>query len=788
MADGSVQVAEVAQQISRLEIESNYTLAGFFPVMYELLSQYMTGCELLALELTCSKGIITRLRRAQIRRFWIGPLEAPNWSISGFGALCYYKSLTSFTIHNSMLPVMKKGPVLFEKLPPTIRHLSLRIPYLLGTWLLIKPPSSLRSPTKAVKKSKRAVVDVDISKLTLQLFSEPQDFNMASLFPQLTIIEISGGISYASGQGRSLPIVSSETAITTTENFVRSLPRTFMQRVSLPGLGENTWRVLVPSLSVLKAMPGSRYKSLSPQAASSALDQAKTLPDTLQELDLHVHDLEVPWDALYELPSSLTRLKLDFSLSGFPEINTSESTSFFSRLPPTLTELLLDLTPRPSYYDNNIFRSFILHPIPSLTRLSLNLQAAGAIESWIIEAMPRTLTDLKISGYLASFSGLSSLAKLPPYLKIFTFNSTATHYAPRIPYLGYLDMPQSIEELELGSSFGLTDAVFAALPRALTSLVLTLSSMTFENHVCTTTCFRRCRQEIERLVEFSQYLAAPGVPPSPHPSVLSYETLQYALYNNLEGLTDDELAYGRELRCLTDDGAAYGLPPHIVSLTFNASSFGPRFFQALDHATPQLGRLSFTTDQILPQASLSSLSSSSAFTSLHISNTPYLCPTALKFLPPTLTYLYVDDARFSVPDTAPSFKRDEERLKREGSLDEVDSLSWYSTSITNEILAALPRSLVTLHLTKGSELTDDSVDLLPESLTSLTLAAAASFTTASLSSLPRPLNTLKVAKMIMPHPRPSRASILASIPQALQVGELPWFTSKNRKVDFSTLP
>lgn len=782
MGDGALQVAETTQQMSNLVIESKYTLTGFFPVMYELLSQYMTGYELLALELTCSKGILTRLRRAQIRRFWIGPIEAPNWPLSGFAALSHYRSLTSFTIHNSILPVMKKGPVLLEKLPPTIRHLSLRIPYRLGTWLLVIPPSRMATPTKQKRKSKRAAVEVDLDQIGLHLHSEPQDFNLASLFPNLATIEISGGISY--GVGAWTTTVTPETSNITIANFVRSLPRTFMQRVSLPTLGENTWQVLVPSLTVLSQSFGSTNRKLSSLDASKALNQAKTLPDTLQDLDIIAHECTIPWDALYELPSELSRLHVDISLSSFPDIYSSEAGLFFSRLPKNLTDLSLDITPRASTFNSEIFLSFNRFPSPALTRLTLQLKTAGTLQPWLLEAMPRTLTELTLTTYHVMINEHTSLAALPPNLKFFLFKAISAHHAPRIPYAGYLKIPSSIESLELGNTFAFTDVVFSALPRELTSLTLNLSCIAFENHVCTNACFMRCRTELERMKEFSYYLASPTLPPTPTPVTPPWDVMQAAIYGDLSTLPEEYLANGSEMKCLTDEGASFGLPPLLSSLTLHASSFGPSFFQALDTAVPQLGHLSFATDQILPRDSLASLP---ALTSLHISTSPYLCPQALNCLPPSLTYLHVDDARLQRATSAPTYKRDSSKPNYSISQDDSERPFDWLPSIKDEVIALLPRSLVTLHLTGGASLTDACAKSLPRTLTSLTLTASSTLTADALSSLPRPLHVFKVSKIIMPHPRPSRASMLASIPQTLQVGELPWFTVKNRKVDFSTI-
>ena len=242
-----------------------FSIADVLPIVYELVAKYISGFDLLALELTCSKAVMARMRRARIRSFWIGPCLTPTWQVSGFSALSQFRHLSSITLHNSTLQIMKRGPEIFNHFPSTLRSISLRIPVKFGQWILIKYPEAYRDKRREKACRTRKEVMVNLDRATLVLHSTPQHYRLAEQFPHLESLVIFGGVHH---HRRALHVdrVVKETSIM---RFLSSLPKNCLRKLNISGIPVKTWvEVFQAEKMAIKAEEEMMAMKLLPSLAS----------------------------------------------------------------------------------------------------------------------------------------------------------------------------------------------------------------------------------------------------------------------------------------------------------------------------------------------------------------------------------------------------------------------------------------------------------------------------------------------------------------------------------------
>jgi hypothetical protein len=113
---------------------------------------------------------------------------------------------------------------------------------------------------------------------------------------------------------------------------------------------------------------------------------------------------------------------------------------------------------------------------------------------------------------------------------------------------------------------------------------------------------------------------------------------------------------------------------------------------------------------------------------------------------------------------------------------EIQRTPW---SFRDEQLLHLPRSLTHLHLGGSVWFSDFGVLNLPRNLVSLSMPESDQLSAACAPYLPRTLKVFIVGKFLMPSQRPIKAKILSDMPHTVKTYDLPWYTAKGRKVDFS---
>jgi hypothetical protein len=651
---------------------TKFNFTHISPAILELITEYLSGFDVMALCFTCSKALWSRMRAGGARKFIILPTTEQSWSGPYFGLLQHLPRLTTIVIHQNRLPVWQAGYKLFECFPSTVRSISLNLPMPMGEWLLIDSSSTIKldqipiatssehstvdssntfcSPDRpaskpsrtvpkrknknAMKKAKELMPVVKEKKMTRSVdpsanshsnerpVSMPQ-FTMATIFPQLESLIISGGVRYLGVSHVDRPSIQypPETLAFAKALFIQSLPPSLCH-ISLPDVGSYTWKLL------------------------------ESLPRSLITLDLTCMRTNIPAGAFKNLPPELTDLTLDTSLCHFPS-----GFPLFQGLPTSIERLSWshEIMSESSNAETDLI-GFVGHPMTNLTlRMTRNLlQKLG---SNLLKQLPRRLTNLKIVSSYGHISSDSSWSDLPQSLTSFTYLGVPEPFISKV-----VGMPSQLTYLNLKSIVMIDDDDIASLPRSIETLMLETHKLAFNEHTCRDSwCSRQCEEALQ-------------------------STQSHARIRRLS------------------DACALSLPPFLTFLQLENTYFGEQFLSNLPSTITHLEFASLTK---LGEKSLAFLPP--GLTHLSLERSPHLNVDALKHLPSKITFLKVWDG-MSINDKILSFlPRGLKHLRLE-----------HCKSITDEGIRHLPRELITLTMPQ-TDLTAKCAKHLPRNLNELVL-------------------------------------------------------------------
>lgn len=421
------------------------------PVIWELISRYITGADVISVCSTLSKPMWLRFRLGISGDFIIRPTEPIPPSPAMFSFLQYLPRLTSITLYNNNLRLWRSGPRVFDLFPSTIRSISLNIPFRFGTWLVIprdRPLMDRKEPAVHSHKSRRA-------KVRHILLEIAPTFDLGQKFPVLESLTIRAANNDSQLHYRLEDLRIYDSAIQKAKkNFLSGLPSS-LQRIALPALHEYS----------------EVYMSV--------------LPDGLLDIEFFADGQSN--DPKFKLPSKLRRLAIEVHMgSGSADF----SSKVLANLPRTVE--MLEWFQKSTELDSSKFRHLASHPLHTLifhhgtfTDPTLSLFAL----------MPRALTALEINGPEPS---VGSFSELPRSLISFVWTVTPVYpqYNDRLlRYYDFENLPRDLEVLELRDMFVVTDLDYKLLPRNLTRLVLSISPCFWPGHECfTMECRNICRK------------------------------------------------------------------------------------------------------------------------------------------------------------------------------------------------------------------------------------------------------------------------------------------------------
>lgn len=655
-----------ATQAKENTIESRYALNHLLPVIYELISQYLSGYDLMALQLTCSRGVVMRVRTASIKTFSITPSDHVSWSGAGFGSLKYFSRLTNIKLTDSNLSVLKEGPSLLNYFPPSIRSITLSLPFKLGFWLLIDPSHADRQFRKehAMKtmKNKKPISPVHL----IKQYEKAPELALSEIFPHLEQVKISGGIMHSLNVSRKEK--NEEAAILP---FIASLSRCpNLKQLSLP-----TW----PCKSTNRRDQGA---TTTEEDMQSSLSTVPALFSRLQGLELSWHSAVMAEDALHHLPLGLQSLLVDASNCAFPTSSTDTCLQFFSKLPSSLEVFHLVFHQGTSYLDtasqgddsntDYLWSGFQLSPAGqgSLHTMIIELTSFTIRDENFFKILPSGLTRLEITLTLCGSSRVPDVSGLPPrlrHLRILQGPTLRSHALSfRSAVYGYDHLPVDIQILHLGSCTIMDDATIEKLPRNVSELTIQFSRLSF---------YPMNREEEETM----KAGAHPVFP-------------QIWLHS-------------------LSDACSSLLPPNVASLSLTDTYFGNQFLWQL----PQnLTKLEFQTN--FPKLDLECFNClPSSLTQLRILKSPGIYPAALNYLSSGLKDLYYEENDSVWGGPPPLADKDLATLP--ASLTALHLVG--GKEITDGCVRSLPRSLVRLTITLAHLLSASCLSLLPRSLMQL---------------------------------------------------------------------
>jgi hypothetical protein len=412
-------------------------------------------------------------------------------------------------------------------------------------------------------------------------------------------------------------------------------------------------------------------------------------------------------------------------------------------------------------------------------------------------------------------------------------------------------MPESLNHIDIVcTTTKLPAFAFASFPHQLQSADLSLIDCEWEYGVHYLKDIPKSLQKLSVLVSnrsSADFLAGLSEHPMLHLSLsllsLSHETSNALLElpKNLEYL---ELTFRQ---VILEKLLSYDIYPRALhTLIIHTLTFLPVDFRSWDpavgfQALPKtLTKLEISSGVPMTDADIAFLPKSLTHLRLNIwresfanwvahkaPDTEFLCglltDACASFLPSELVYLKLDETYFgpeflqNLPLNLKNFDFSAKRFggpMPEGALDmlpqsltsialDVDLLSRSFGGLPSTVtrltyrcgygwhskhFELLPKSLRYLEILRMQDIEDQYVAHLPRQLLELNLPDAVLRSTNALKDLPRSLQVLVLSKIIVPHPRPAKADILAQLPQHLQAYELPWEQKNGKKVDLSTLP
>lgn len=767
-----------------------YALDNLLPVVWQLIATHLGGYDVMALQMTCSRGVVGRWRNIKIRDFEIMPSSALHWSGAAIGTLQHLKGLQSIKIHDPNLSAWKQGPKMLIYFPPQLLRLALRLPMKVEDWLLILPSQDPKTEEKEMtlaESRSQALQTVDEQYVAVDL---------SALFPDLQYLDIQGGISFgarALGQVRISAEKESKMAIEKRNHERTSvaalvhlychLPNKQLKTLIMPTLRLNKEdvenaahsKMLNPSYTATAPSTGAKSKNsknknaknknkASSSASSSAsgtqgsciFDALSYLPASLETLEFSIgeahrawyEELELPTNILGRLPVNLTSLSCVLQRIQY-KLTAAKQTLLFAPLGriTSLTNLSVLLGDQNLLLGPQIFSSFNEPLIPvdapsdelsvpssiQLTTLQLNLTERSLVAHDFISSLPRSLTCLEFCLKDSPFPRgpqvqTSFGSQLPPSLTSLIVCLTASTGAPVVPMGGGIqDLPSGLTLLDWGDRCMVSDEQISKLPKTLETLRLDLS-------------------------------------PSAFPQGIDYG------YYDFEDIYQDDVQSRKPhldelaLEHTLTDTAALLLPSQLKKIILYHTSFGRGFFTGMPGSVTHL---EIVTDKELD----GDLFSMSSLQFLYI-DAPYLCLESLSSLPDSMRTL-----RLIEPATAPSFDHAHLATTRRPIED---------YTFSDAAIARLPPSLTDLHVTGARNVSNEA--RWPPSLTSLALTASCFLTEQVLPRFPKTLHHLQIQRIVIaPHACPSRTEIINTMPPFLLAHLLPWMTTKNRNVDFSSL-
>ena len=750
---------EASTALSNVEgsIPPKYALNTLLPVIWQLIARHLGGYDIMALLMTCSRGVVGRWRQITIRDFEIVPSSSPRWSGSSIGSLQYLRGLQSITLQDNGMKAWNQGPAMLIYFPPQLRKLELFLPMRLDAWLTILP----------VKDSKNEVLSSESVSSRLQHIGvESKKFtqvDLGSLFPVLHSLEIGQTpfdfyrpkpATKGKSKGVSPEIQAERAGIAAITYLYQHLPST-LKKLLVPSLliRPQDWenaikhsKVQTPSSS----SPSSSSSSISPNNSylhSSILGVLDSLPSSLETLHLDLyfmssingpHVAAMPGHLLSKLPKSLTCLSCIFSRMSWPGDASAFLEPLSSMTSLNSLEINTDCSPA---LDARLFSSFPAHH--GLASLKIWLGASKPIISDdFFSSLPQSLESLELLLRDPQFPrtplSKSIGSQMPKSLKSLVIRLSRSFGAPIPPIGGIQDLPSGLTELDWRERCIISDDQVAALPKTLESLRLHFSSLAFStpmppNH--------RIQNHYEGPMEQIGEDRRIGTSRTAFP---------------------DEVLLEKSL----SNACALYFPPVLRKLVIVKSSFGNSFF--LDLPT-SIKHLEAETDQALA----GDIFANCALEYLKI-DAPYLSLDCLRSLPTTLTTFHLTE-----PSGSALFNRQNIATPKQG-------LEHHYT-MNDQHIGMLPASLTELRVIGARNITDDAQ--WPPHLTQLVLTASCFLSDKSLTRLPRCLRVLQVQRIVIaPHLCGPKAAIIGSMPPFLLAHALPWMTLKNRHVDFSSLP
>lgn len=734
---------------------AQYALDKLVPVVWQLIARHLNGYDIMALLMTCSRGIVGRWRHSKISDFEILPTGNPRWTGAAFGSLQHLYRLQSIKLLASNLKVLEQGPQLLLYLPSQLLKLSLGIPCDLEDWLLIPPRLPLGDLISYDGRDfGRDETRLAMFKTAFASPTTPMLVDLNALFPDLEELELQAALVYrprVSSQKTSVmkkqseaPKNSHQAQTAALVHFYGHLPSTALKTLRMT----HTWVTAEDREVFIKR--GASAATSKP-SRSSTFDTFSNLPQCLQTLETKLvykertsEPLELPTNVFDGLPRSLTSLSIDIVSDTtapttdqhklFAPLGEMKSLTWLSLSLCDEFRLTQDLLSSLSHASSLSTLDTVTSSPRGLTFLRLELPSGSELPVGFIASLPRTLEQFELKLSSVTFprgrNAKSIGSELPSSLKSFKMLHSTPFGDPLGPIFGIQDIPSGLVELDWSERCKISDEQVKALPSSLETLRLDFSYLTFKCHP--TNC--KCSHYMDPFEEdYNPYL-----PP--------------------RVATPDELVLERSL----SDDAAFNLPRQLSTLVLRHTSFGSCFFTNLP---PSLTHLEIDTDRPLEgdiffSCALQYLFIDASSLSLH----------SLSSLPNTLRTLHLIE-----PISSPSF----DKAKSTFPLRDL--------TLASDFIALLPPSITDLQITGARDVTDEAQ--WPPSLTNLVMTASSFLTELSLPRLPKTLTRLQVKRMVIaPHACKPRAEILKMAPPFLPVLSLPWMTLKNRVVDFSALP
>lgn len=408
------------------------------PVVWELISRYITGAEVISICSVLSKPMWLRFRQGISGEIVFGATDPVPRSPALYSFITHLPKITSVVLGNSSSKIWRAGPQVLDLFPPTIRSISLNLPFYLSVWLVIPPNHPLPDidDTKLVAKKSRKV------KSRLFLLTTAPSFYLQKKLPALQSLRIKAAERCVKVEGQTLNLTPHESVIKTAlNNFLKGLP-TSLQHLTLPKVGGETDAIM------------------------------SLLPDQLESFDFLVNGSMS--EATLKFPQ-LRRLSLDIDVYG----GQSLCTKILYNLPASLEELEW-LQRSLAEYSMIDLSSYSL-----LKSLTMRYRAYHGVQT----TFPKTLTALDLA---TGDSPFGHFHELPRSLTSFIW-----HFSLANSRYGYVsdwkNLPSSLLILDLREYFVLADNEYQHLPRHLTRLSLSLSPATWPIHECQKSCEYTCR-------------------------------------------------------------------------------------------------------------------------------------------------------------------------------------------------------------------------------------------------------------------------------------------------------